>query len=112
MLIVEIGERMRALYISPSFYSASGLKPEDTTDGGRELLSMIHPDDRTNLSAASAMALRRMNMSIFLPHHRREGDSRVAASARAAYRLCGKPLPGDAHCDNRYHGDQKDSGAL
>lgn len=46
MLIVEIGERMRALYISPSFYSASGLKPEDTTDGGRELLSMIHPDDR------------------------------------------------------------------
>lgn len=46
VLIVEIGERMRALYISPSFYSASGLKPEDTTDGGRELLSMIHPDDR------------------------------------------------------------------
>lgn len=45
VLIAELGEKIRALYVSPSFYTTTGLRPEDTADGGAGLLSMIHPDD-------------------------------------------------------------------
>lgn len=46
VLLIEIGDLLRTLYISPSFYKTSGISPNKIEKDGRNLLKFIHPDDR------------------------------------------------------------------
>lgn len=46
IILIEVGELLKTLYISPSFYSVSKLQEDDIGVGGRGLLTMIHPDYR------------------------------------------------------------------
>jgi len=78
-LVCEVDEKLRFIYVSPSFYTALGYRPEELV--GRDARELVHPDDLPAVKAGETGASGR---AVFRYRHK-NGDWRWFESAGRPY---------------------------